>query len=49
MDLTKLAFIEKELIPLLKTLSVNANRKWGKMNPQQMVEHLSNFFRVSTN
>jgi hypothetical protein len=49
MDLNKLAFIEKELIPLLKTLPANANGKWGKMNPQQMVEHLSNFFRVSTN
>jgi hypothetical protein len=49
MDAQKMVFIKAELIPLLTTLHANAKGKWGKMNAQQMVEHLSDFFRVSTN
>jgi hypothetical protein len=48
MDVQKLAFIERELIPLLRTLPENSKAKWGKMNAQQMIEHLSSFFMVST-
>lgn len=32
----------------LARLDENSNRKWGCMNAQQMVEHLSEFFRLST-
>lgn len=49
MDHQKLQFITKELIPLLRTLTSGGGMRWGKMNAQQMVEHLSGFFRVSTN
>lgn len=49
MDQQKLYFLSTRLIPLLKSLPVDRLRRWGKMNPQQMIEHLSGFFRVSTN
>ncbi|MEO6232268.1 MAG: DUF1569 domain-containing protein [Ferruginibacter sp.] len=49
MDQAKLNFISKDLVPLLRTLPEDAIKKWGKMNAQQMVEHISGFFRVSTN
>lgn len=49
MDQSKLAFIEMEFIPLLKRLPADAIGKWGKMNAQQMVEHVAGFFKVSTN
>ena len=49
MDQQKLHFISQELLPLLRTLAVETQVKWGKMNAQQMVEHISGFFRVSTN
>ncbi|MEP7111616.1 MAG: DUF1569 domain-containing protein [Ferruginibacter sp.] len=49
MDQQKLNFISSRLVPLLKTLPPAAPMKWGKMNAQQMVEHISGFFRVSSN
>lgn len=49
MDQQKLNFLSSDLVPLLKTLSPNSPMKWGKMNAQQMVEHIAGFFRVSTN
>lgn len=48
MDLVKLNFINHEYTPLLKNLPAAAIGKWGKMNGQQMVEHVSGFFKVST-
>ena len=48
MDKEKLAFISDKLIILLNDLPAVAIGKWGKMNGQQMVEHLSGFFKVST-
>ncbi|HMI77182.1 MAG TPA: DUF1569 domain-containing protein [Ferruginibacter sp.] len=48
MDQQKFNFITKEYIPLLKTLPGDAVGKWGKMNGQQMVEHVAAFFYVST-
>lgn len=44
----KLAFINNDLLPLLKNLPQAAKSNWGKMNAQQMVEHLADFFNVST-
>lgn len=49
MDQQKLNFLSKELVPLLRNLPADAKAKWGKMNAQQMVEHIAGFFRVSTN
>jgi hypothetical protein len=40
-------FIRIEMFPLLEKLSPDAQSKWGKMNAQQMLEHLADFFNVS--
>jgi hypothetical protein len=48
MDATKLDFIENKFVLLVSTVSTNAIGKWGKMNGQQMVEHVSAFFKVSS-
>ena len=37
----KINFLEIEFIEFLKTLESNAKGKWGVMNAQQMVEHMS--------
>jgi Protein of unknown function (DUF1569) len=47
MDERKWSFISQEYIPLLKNLPATAVGKWGKMNGQQMVEHIAAFFNVS--
>ena len=49
MDKQKHDFIANRFIPLIKKVSPGAVAKWGKMNAQQMVEHVSGFFQVSTN
>ncbi len=48
MDQDKLNFISSEFIPLLNKLPADTLGKWGKMNGQQMVEHVAGFFKVST-
>ncbi len=48
MDALKLDFIQHKFIPLISQLPANATGKWGKMNAQQMVEHTTAFFKVST-
>lgn len=48
MDEQKFNFITKECIPLFKTVTGNAMGKWGKMNGQQMVEHVATIYVVST-
>ncbi len=48
MDQDKRLFVEVELASLLMTLADNTAAKWGKMNAQQMLEHLQGFFEVST-
>ena len=48
MDEQKLKFITAESIPLFKKLTTDSLGKWGKMNAQQMLEHVAAFFYVST-
>ncbi len=48
MDAEKFDFIKTRFVPLVKTLSTDDTGKWGKMNGQQMVEHVTAFFNVST-
>ncbi len=43
----KYSFIREVLLPLLHSLPADRSARWGKMNAQQMVEHLSDFFRLS--
>lgn len=47
MNQDKFNFLKNNLLPLLKNLPADAKGKWGKMNGQQMVEHVSGFFAVS--
>ena len=44
----KKSFLKNKFLSLLKNLKGNEKGKWGKMNAQQMVEHVSAFFKVST-
>jgi DinB family protein len=46
MNQQKLSFLTS-CTSLLQTLPAEANGKWGKMNAQQMVEHVAAFFYVS--
>jgi hypothetical protein len=48
MNAQKLSFIQNEFTPLVQQLAANTTGKWGKMNAQQMVEHVTAFFNVST-
>ena len=48
MNIEKHDFIADKFILLLKDLTATAEGKWGKMNGQQMVEHVSGFFKIST-
>ncbi len=41
-------FLKNEFVSILKKLEGDENGKWGKMNAQQMAEHVSAFFKVST-
>lgn len=43
----KLSFLENDLFSLLADINVDTAAKWGKMNAQQMIEHLVDFFNVS--
>lgn len=40
-------FLDSEMFLLLQQLEETATPLWGKMNAQQMVEHLTDFFKVS--
>lgn len=41
----KAYFLRNNYIPTLTSLNAEAERKWGKMNVQQMIEHMSDSFR----
>ena len=48
MDRVKFDFITIEFLQCLNGLHGDAKGKWGKMNGQQMVEHVTDFFMVSS-
>lgn len=48
MNEQKKKFLKEEFISLVKHLAPDAMGKWGKMNGQQMAEHVADFFKVST-
>lgn len=43
----KLHFLQEEMFTLLGQLTEQSTAQWGKMNAQQMTEHLTDFFNVS--
>jgi hypothetical protein len=47
MDTQKASFIRDEFVQLIRK-TPGAERKWGKMNLQQMTEHVTDFFNVSS-
>jgi len=44
----KAAFLKGELDLLYKGLAAESKGNWGKMSAQHMIEHVSDFFNVST-
>ncbi len=44
----KKGFLKNDFLFLINKLKGDEKAKWGKMNAQQMVEHVSAFFKVST-
>jgi hypothetical protein len=48
MDTQKFDFITREFPERVSGLAADAVGKWGKMNGQQMVEHVTGFFMVSS-
>jgi hypothetical protein len=49
LDTGKLHFITNDFIALIKNADATVDAQWGKMNFQQMVEHVTDFFKVSSN
>ncbi len=47
MNEEKRSFLEFGVLPALTNLSTDTPAGWGKMNAQQMLEHLQDFFNVS--
>lgn len=48
MQQEKLTFIKEGLFLLLEKLPADKKQVWGKMNAHQMLEHLADFFDVSS-
>ena len=44
----KAQFLRKEYIDILASLDAHAPRKWGKMNVQQMIEHMADYVRIAS-
>ena len=44
----QLQFLKEHYIKLIRKADIHTHPKWGKMNFQQMVEHVTAFFKVST-
>lgn len=47
-DQAKQAFLQIDYFERLSSLTEQTVPRWGKMNAQQMVEHVADFFKVST-
>jgi DinB superfamily len=43
----KADFLRNRYIPILRSLDANTPAKWGKMNVQQMIEHMSDYMRIA--
>lgn len=44
----KKAFLRSGYTKILNELDTDAPRKWGKMNVQQMIEHMSDYVRIAS-
>ena len=43
----KKSFLRNDVVQLMNAFAQDAKSNWGKMNIQQMVEHVTDFFKVS--
>lgn len=43
----KARFLKQEYIPLLQTITPDASPQWGKMNAQQMIEHMTEYVTMA--
>jgi len=43
----KIHFLKSDYLPALSTLAPDTARLWGKMNVQQMVEHMADYMRIA--
>src|SRR3954469_17556398 len=43
----KAHFLKNEYTQKLSSLPADAPRKWGKMNVQQMIEHMTDYMRIA--
>jgi hypothetical protein len=48
MDAAKLSFFKDRYISSLRSISPDTKPLWGKMTYQQMVEHMSDFIKISS-
>jgi len=44
----KADFLRHEYTKVLSQIEADAPRKWGKMNVQQMIEHMSDYIRIAS-
>jgi hypothetical protein len=44
----KTDILAHQFIAILKSLPADAPRKWGKMDVQQMIEHMSDYVRIAS-
>ncbi|HEY0433914.1 MAG TPA: DUF1569 domain-containing protein [Chitinophagaceae bacterium] len=44
----KRRFLQQDFIKVIRNIDAGTKPAWGRMNAQQMVEHLAAFFRIST-
>jgi hypothetical protein len=44
----KAAFLQSDYLAQLATIAPDTAPKWGKMNPQQMIEHMSDYVRIAS-
>lgn len=43
----KIKFLREEYVPALEMLDANTAGRWGKMNVQQMIEHMSEYIGIA--
>lgn len=48
MNQEKLSFLKNNFLPLIKKIPADTKGSWGRMNGQQMVEHVCDFFKISS-
>lgn len=48
MNEAQVSFLKNDLVPLLENIPFDQKPEWGSMTVQQMIEHLSDVFRLAS-